>query len=288
MNWEETIRHIRKIDEYQELVKLAYFDENLVLNIERYRASDEYLEVKELIKNIFKKPIYILDVGSGNGITAVNFALDGHRVIALEPDLSKTVGAGAIQHLKEHFNLNELNIVSCFTEEMDFPNETFDLVFVRQAMHHAHELNTFIKQCERVLKKGGYILTIRDHVIYSNDDKEIFFKAHPLHKFYGGENAFTATEYQNAFKSAGLNIIHEWKYYDTPINYFPLLKKDYNELPLLAEQEILERLKKKISIFANLPFIKQAYLKRCKFDRNKYWDETRVPGRMYSYLAQKK
>ena len=73
-------------------------------------------------------------------------------------------------------------------------------------MHHAQDLNKFIKESARVLKRGGHLFTIRDHVIFNESDKEWFFQNHPLHKFYGGENAYTAEEYRNAFQQAGLVI----------------------------------------------------------------------------------
>ncbi len=50
MNWDETIQFIRTKPEYNELVKDAYFDENLTLNVERFRKSAEYKETLRLVR----------------------------------------------------------------------------------------------------------------------------------------------------------------------------------------------------------------------------------------------
>lgn len=70
----------------------------------------------------------------------------------------------------------------------------FDVVFARQAMHHAYHLESFILAAYRVLNNKGILITIRDHVVETPKEKEIFLANHPLHKFYGGENAFSLLE----------------------------------------------------------------------------------------------
>ena len=182
MTWEETIKYIREEEDFKDLVRLAYFDENLSLNVQRFGESEEFIETLKLIKKFQPNATSILDIGSGNGISAVNFALKNFKVTSVEPDPSDTVGYGAICELKEYFNLEDLKVYNAFTEDIAFPNASFDVVYVRQAMHHANNLNKFIAECVRVLKPGGLLLTIRDHVIYSDNDKIAFLKAHPLQK----------------------------------------------------------------------------------------------------------
>src|ERR1043166_1210842 len=101
MTWEETIKFIRTQAEYKELVRLAYFEEDLVLNVERFRSGPEYAETKKKIRAQAGDhgKVRMLDVGTGNGISAIAFALDGFEVDALEPDPSDTIGAGAVTRL---------------------------------------------------------------------------------------------------------------------------------------------------------------------------------------------
>ena len=285
MTWEDTIIKIRKEDNYRKLVEQAYFDENLKLNVLRFSESKEFEETLRVIKFYAPNASSIIDIGCGNGISAINFALKNFKVTAVEPDKSKTVGAGAIKELKEVYKLKNIDIFEAFAEEINFKSNSFDIVYVRQAMHHANDLDKFVKECVRVLKPNGLLLTIRDHVIYNDTDKKWFLNMHPLHKFYGGENAFTRNEYINAIENAGAKVLKEYKYYDSIINYFP---KTEEEFEFERKEGIIKqkkRLKNKIGIISSLPFVWDFYKLVTGY---KPLNEKIVPGRMYSYLARKK
>jgi len=288
MTWEETIEFIRTKPEFAELVDKAYFDADLLVNIEKFKQSEEFIETLKLIKQYAPNAKKLLDIGSGNGISAISLALSGYQVDTVEPDPSNTIGAGAIRKLKEHFKLDNINIYEAFAEEIKFPDCSFDIVFARQCMHHAYDLNKFVAEAARVLKPGGLYITVRDHVIYNEDDKKWFLECHPLQKFYGGENAFTHIEYTNAMKSAGLEMKLTLKHFDSVINFFPLTSHEKkikeNEFELLV-QSIGNR---KISLLYKLPFIKKRIDAAIKAKLKVPFKEENVPGRMYSYLALKK
>lgn len=300
MTWEETILYIRTQPEFSELVEKAYLDENLVLNVERFRASDEYAETKKIIQRfppltkgdrggcLPSSSEKILDIGSGNGISAVSFARDGYQVIAVEPDRSETVGSGAIKKLKQHFNLSNLFVVDSFGENLPFENDSFDIVYLRQAMHHANNLRKFVSEATRVLKPGGLFLSVRDHVIYNTKDKELFLESHPLHKFYDGENAYTLNEYKNAMQDAGLRIKNILKHFDNVINYFPLEEKDIQQLFLNREKLITDSLNRKLpSFLAKNSLIKKYYSRYVELKLGPALNEATIAGRMYSFIALK-
>src|SRR6516165_567809 len=98
MTWEETIQFIRTQPEYKKLVEQAYFEADLPFNVERFKSSEEYQSTKKLIEEYIplKSSTKLLDIGSGNGISSIAFALDEVQVVAVEPDPSLTIGAGAI------------------------------------------------------------------------------------------------------------------------------------------------------------------------------------------------
>jgi SAM-dependent methyltransferase len=287
MTWEETILFIRKQPEYKSIVEMSYFDENLSSNVERFKCGDEFQETISLLNKFSNGGKELLDIGSGNGISAVAFALKGYNVMAIEPDPSETIGAGAIRKLKQHYALANLDVKEAFAEELKLPSESFDIVYARQCMHHAYNLEKFIGEIFRILRKGGILITVRDHVIFSNKDKEVFLKSHPLQKFYGGENAFTPEQYKQTMQKAGFTINLELKYYDSIINYFPLTKNEIDELPLTTEKKLKETLQKKIGNLANIPILFNLYKKRVGFISNQPPDERKIPGRMYSYVARK-
>lgn len=288
MTWEETIEFIRTKPEFAVLVDKAYFDADLPVNVEKFKGSEEFIETLKLIKQYAPNAKNLLDIGSGNGITAISFALNGYHVDTVEPDPSATIGAGAIRKLKEHFKLDDITIYEAFAEEIKFPDHSFDIVFARQCMHHAYNLDKFVAEASRVLKPGGLFMTVRDHVIYDEVDKKWFLEIHPLQKYYGGENAFTDAEYSNAMNKAGLDIKLVLKHYDSVINYFPFTKDDKElkekEFELLVESIAT----KKIGLLYRLPFVKIAIDKIIKSKLNKPLNEAYIPGRMYTYLALKK
>jgi hypothetical protein len=124
-------------------------------------------------------------------------------------------------------------------------------------------------------------------VIFDEADKAWFLEMHPLHKFYGGENAFRATEYKSAFLKAGLSIEKELKYYDSPINYFPISSEEISQKYQKERARQISYLKSKIGILGHIPMVQSLYLRRIGFSSAQIFDEKIVPGRMYSFIAKK-
>jgi SAM-dependent methyltransferase len=271
MTWHETIQYIRSTPEYKDLVINAYLEEDLPLNVERFYKSAEFIETLKLIQLYVPQVFSILDIGSGNGISAISFALKNKNanIVAVEPDPSDTIGAGAIKQLKEYYRLDNIAIKEAFAEDLQFEKEQFDVVYARQSMHHANDLNSFVKEAVKGLRKGGLFISVRDHVLYNHrEDKDWFLTSHPLHKFYGGENAFTEKEYIEAIKNAGLAIKKILHHYDSVINYFPMTKK---KMFLLKIVFVL----KKIPLIKNISKIKNI------------GNEKNISGRLVSFIAVK-
>ena len=92
MNWHETIEYIRTRPEFNELVEKAYLEEDLPLNIERFRNSEEFVETLYLIKKCVPNALSVLDIGDGNGVSSISFALNGYDIVSIELDSSDTIG----------------------------------------------------------------------------------------------------------------------------------------------------------------------------------------------------
>jgi len=109
MNWEETILEVRANPVYNDLVREAYLGPNLEENVKRFSSSAEFQEtIKELSGLTGKlKGLKLLDIGAGNGISTIAFAMLGVQVTALEPDPSNTIGAGAIRLSAKKHNVSE-------------------------------------------------------------------------------------------------------------------------------------------------------------------------------------
>lgn len=287
MNWEQTIQYIRTKPEYLELVEKAYFEEDLSLNVERFRQSEEFRETQSLLKQYAPKAKRLLDIGSGNGISAVSFALEGYEVVSVEPDPSTTIGAGAIKLLKAQYGLNQLEVYESFAEDIQFPDVSFDVVYSRQCMHHAYDLQKFVNEAYRVLLAGGIFFTVRDHVIYDEKDKALFLEAHPLHKYYGGENAFTRDEYQNAIKNAGFHLEKVLSHFESPINYFPLSTEEKKRKEKEHHALIQSIVKGKLKFLSGIGFINEMAARYVSAKLIPPFDEQSIPGRLYSFISKK-
>jgi ubiquinone/menaquinone biosynthesis C-methylase UbiE len=271
MNWHETIAYVQKDKSFQDVLAEAYLSADLESNVESFRKSPEFRETLDLLFSLnVVKGSSLLDVGAGNGISSIAFALEGFKVSALEPDLSDAVGAGAIIKLKEIYDLPDLEIVSSYGEEMPFANNRFDIVYARQCMHHAYDLQKFMDSIYRVIKTGGKLLTVRDHVISDESEKQAFLKRHLLHKFYGGENAFTFEEYSNAMTSSGFKLKKIFGPTASAINYSPW-----------SIDRLKAMLRQKLGAWAvNDLFINWGW-KLVNYRLNK------MPGRLYTFAAEK-
>jgi len=161
-----------------------------------------------------------LDVGAGRGIASYALKRDGFDVTALEPNPSILVGAAAIRSLAAESGL-AIRVTEEFSERLPFTDNQFDVVFARAVLHHTSDLTAACHEFLRVLKPGGIMVAVREHVISDKADLPAFFDIHPLHHQYGGENAFLLPEYEDAIHTAGfsgLQVISPWH---SPINFAP-------------------------------------------------------------------
>jgi len=276
MTWEEAVIHFQK-NASKELIEQCYFHPKPIDAARTFEKSREFKDSLALVNS--KKGGKLLDIGAGNGIASFAFAQNEFSVFALEPDSSLIIGSGAIRSLNDYLK-NPINVFEEFGESLPFENNFFDVVYCRQVLHHARDLTQFLKEIGRVLKKGGLVLTLRDHVISKPEDLQAFLNRHPLHKFYGGENAFLLTDYENAFINSGLKIKSKFSPLSSIFNYFPeteesvkmkirgLLKSDMNQIEYY------------LSRFMSAQNIISKYGDRAS-------ERLNDPGRLYSYLLEK-
>lgn len=220
-SWEEAIDILRKDPRHRDLIYDAYLTSDLLENCRRFFASAEFAEVLGLVKTHSPNARDVLDIPAGNGIATYAFARAGFGVVAVEPDSSASVGRGAIASSLSAENL-EARIVDAFGENLPFDSESFDVVYVRQGLHHAQDLKAMLAEYARVLRPSGLLLGCREHVVDNYESSlQDFLDVQVDHQLYGGENAFTLSDYRAAFVDAGLCIVQEIGPYDSPINLHP-------------------------------------------------------------------
>lgn len=221
MTWEQAINHIRTSADHERLVRDFFFDDPLEEACDRYWRSTEWAAIRAIVGS--GRGRAALDIGAGRGIASYALAKDGWQVTALEPDPSSLVGAGAIKSLVAATSV-PITVVQTWGENLPFTDNEFDLVFCRQALHHAKDLSQLIREMARVTRKNGLVIAVREHVLSKLDDLDEFLAAHPLHSLYGGEHAYLLKDYTSSLTSAGLRLQRVLNPLESDINLYPLTK----------------------------------------------------------------
>jgi len=219
VTWEQAVTDLLQRPDKQDLVLAAYYDNPALEAAKRYWRSAEWSAIRAYLPPAGGKRA--LDVGAGRGIASFAFAKDGFSVTALEPDPSALVGAAAIRALAAEAGVG-IRVEERMSEALPFADGEFDVVFARAVLHHTRDLEHACRQFFRVLKPGGLLLAVREHVISRPEDLQAFFDIHPLHHLYGGENAFLLERYENAIRAAGFSLDQVIAPLDSDINLAPL------------------------------------------------------------------
>lgn len=275
--WEEAVQWLRAQPDKNDLVTGAYYDDPLLDAATRYWGSQEWAAIRKLLPPA--NGASALDVGAGRGIASYAMARDGFAVTALEPDTSDLVGSGAIRSLASQSGL-AIEVREDFSERLPFEDCRFDVVFARAVLHHTRDLGEACKESFRVLRPGGRLIAIREHVISRPEDLGSFFEIHPLHRLYGGENAFLLSQYLEALRGAGFVMHRVLGPLESPINLAPHTDVSFRaELALRLGRRVpgVAPIARGLSSLPGLWPIARGLLKR--FDHR--------PGRLYSFVADR-
>jgi SAM-dependent methyltransferase len=231
MTTEEAIEHRRAEPEYDLLIREAYLGADTVEASDRFRESAEFEESGRLLGGFAGRAV--LDLGAGTGIASLALSKSGaRRVYALEPDPSDVVGRGAIERLGDE----RIEVVDGVGEDIPLPDESIDIAYGRQVLHHTRDLAAVGREVFRVLKPGGRFLACREHVVSGPEELETFLSQHAVHQLAGGESAYELHEYLDGIGASGLRLRKALGLHESVINYFPYVRSEKERKAFLREQ----------------------------------------------------
>ncbi len=106
----------------------------------------------------------ILEIGCGGGQNSIVLKKQGAcSVIGIDQSANQLAYANTLAkdlHVEVSFKKMDM-------EELDFKNHSFDLVVSSHAMNYASDLLKVLKECNRVLRENGRIVTCLSHPLWN-------------------------------------------------------------------------------------------------------------------------
>ncbi len=141
----------------------------------------------------------------------------GHLALSLSPKVAKMCATDLTQQMLDQVNkqAKDNNITNLETKledvhQLSFPAETFDLVSVRLAPHHFHDIGKALQEMKRVTKKNGFIF-IQDTLGPENPEAREFFDKIETMRDPSHVHDLSQSEWIDLFRNTGLNLIKKDK-----------------------------------------------------------------------------
>lgn len=126
-----------------------------------YRARHPKFKADEIIRKLaLRKRAVVADIGSGGGYFAIRFAetvgLDG-KIYAIDTNpkflshIAKVAGEN---------KLTNIETISIKRNGLNLPEQSCDLIFLRNVFHHLDDPVAYFKTLKRFLKPGGKVAVI--------------------------------------------------------------------------------------------------------------------------------
>jgi len=263
---------------WSDLIRDCYVTNDHLDNARRFATSSEWLETLRLLGAAAQGGT-VLDLGAGNGIASWALATSGAaRVIAVEPDPSDVVGAGAIRVLAQGLPIEILESVA---GGISVPDGSVDAVLARQVLHHIHDLPAAMSEVARIMKPGAVFVATREHVVDDARQMEAFLAAHPIHQLTGGEHAHSLDAYIDGIRSAGLELATVFAPFESIVNTFPALQST-EDLQAHVQRHVRARLRSRYGRVS-------AFLRRGSAEARQIACDlgSEQPGRLYTFVARK-
>ena len=207
----------------RDLVVACYKTPDFADNARRFEGSGELQAALQELRKAGAGPVEkprALDFGCGNGIASYALARAGYRVTAADSSRGELAGVAAARQLVGTDGAAfDVHLLTAGLSE--FPDRSFDVVWMREVLHHIRDLAPFLREVRRLLSPGGVVFCMRDVVVWNEDQRAHFFANHPFHPITRDEGCFALDEYLAAFEAAGLAMVEVLDPASSIINTYP-------------------------------------------------------------------
>ena len=195
----------------------------------------QYFNIKS--KNIPLKNINILDIGCGGGLISVPMKRLGANVVGIDASL-KNIKVAKIYSKKNNLQIKYI----CSSPEKLKIKKKFDVLLMLEIVEHVNDINLFIKQSSKFLKKNGLMFvatlnkTLKSYV-FAIIGAEYILNWLPIGT-HDWEKFMKPNKLINIAKNSKLNLIDlngikfnplndKWSLsYDKSVNYIANFKKN--------------------------------------------------------------
>lgn len=132
-------------------------------------SSGEWHEFKKLLPNLENKRV--LDLGCGFG-WHLRYAIEEGASHGIGIDISKRM----IDVAKEKTSSNEIDYLLMPIEDMDFPNNSFDIVISSLSFHYIKSFkDVCLKINKSLISKGDFIFSIEHPIFTANGSQDWYY-----------------------------------------------------------------------------------------------------------------
>jgi len=128
----------------------------------RYNLQDYMHEAFRFEEWVGKE---VLEIGCGSGIDAIEFVRYGAKVVATDITSSAIALTRA---LAEEAGVS-ITVVQSPADRIPYKDNTFDCVYSCGALHHIPDIESVLKEIQRILKIGGKVMIVlynKDSLLY--------------------------------------------------------------------------------------------------------------------------
>ena len=122
----------------------------------RYVLEDTIQNIRDLLQGKFEKNGRLLEIGCGEGrsLELLDSTFHPHTIVAV--DIDKSVLQKA-QMIAKKCNAN-VEVCEGSAKHLNLPDNSFDLIFCHQLIHHIQFQEEALREFKRLLKPGGKLL----------------------------------------------------------------------------------------------------------------------------------